>query len=189
MENYRDIIAQNISALRKQNNMTQYELAEKLHYSDKAVSRWEKGDTMPPIEVLCSICELFGVELDYLVSKEHTHQKAPKSKVKVGNQIIISLLAISAVWLIATCIYVYSGISTNTSPWIVFLWAVPVSALVADIFNMIWGEKVYSLITRTVFIWSLITTFYLQFWGQNIWLIFLLGIPLQIMIILYWKLK
>ena len=189
MENYREIIAQNISALRKQNNMTQSELADILHYSDKAVSRWEKGDTMPPIEILCTLCDIFGVELDYLVSKEHSKKAEPKSKVKLSNQIIITLLGISVIWLIATCIYVYSGISTNTAPWIVFLWAVPASALVADVFNMIWGQKHYSIYTRTALIWSLLTCFYIQFLSLNAWLVFLLGVPLQAIIILYWKLK
>lgn len=189
MENYREIIAQNISALRKENNMTQSELADKLHYSDKAISRWEKGDTMPPIEILCTLCDIFGVELDYLVSKEHTKKSMPKTKAKVSNQIIISLLGISVIWLIATCIYVYSGLSANSSPWIVFLWAVPVSAIVADIFNIIWGQKHYSIYTRTLFIWSLLACFYIQFLPLNIWLVFLLGVPIQIIIILYWKLK
>ena len=72
MEDYRKVIASNISELRKEKKMTQSELAEKLHYSDKAISRWERGDTMPSIEVLCELCELFGVDLTYLVSTDNT---------------------------------------------------------------------------------------------------------------------
>ena len=189
MENYREIIAQNISALRKENNMTQSELAEKLHYSDKAISRWERGDTMPPIEVLCSLCDLYGVDLGYLVSKDNSTKKKPINKAKMSNQIIISLLAISIVWLIATCIYVYSGISSNTAPWIVFLWAVPASTLILDIFNIMWGKKVYSIIIRSLFIWSLLTCFYIQFLSLNAWLVFSLGVPLEIIVVLYGKLK
>ncbi|MCI5497016.1 MAG: helix-turn-helix domain-containing protein [Firmicutes bacterium] len=188
MEDYRQIIANNICNLRKSNNMTQFELAEKLHYSDKAISRWERGDTMPSVEVLCELCELFGVDMSYLVSKDPTPIK-PKDATKVGNKVVISLLAISLIWLIATCIYVYSGISTNTSLWTIFIWAVPASALVADILNVIWGERKYSIITRTVFIWSLLTSFYVQFLPINIWLIFLLGIPMEACVILWCKLK
>ena len=162
MEDYRQIIANNICNLRKSNNMTQFELAEKLHYSDKAISRWERGDTMPSVEVLCELCELFGVDMSYLVSKDPSPIKT-KDATKIGNKVVISLLAISLIWLIATCIYVYSGISTNTSLWTIFIWAVPASALVADILNVIWGERKYSIITRTVFIWSLLTSFYVQF--------------------------
>ena len=190
MEDYRQIIANNICELRKQNKMTQSELAEKLHYSDKAISRWERGDTMPSIEILCSLCELFGVELNYLVSNnEVDKKKATKSKAVIGNKVTIMLLAISFVWLLATCIYVYAGIQKGIALWIVFIWAIPVTALVADTFNMIWGKRIYSIITRSVFIWSLLASFYIQFLKYNIWLVFLLGIPMQVCIILWCRLK
>lgn len=101
MEDYRQIIANNICNLRKNNNMTQSDLAEKLHYSDKAISRWERGDTMPSVEVLCELCDLFGVNLSYLVSKDSTITP-PKKDTKIGNKVVISLLAISLIWLIAT---------------------------------------------------------------------------------------
>lgn len=190
MEDYRKIIAQNISELRKEKKMTQSELADKLHYSDKAISRWERGDTMPSIEVLCELCNLFGVELQYLVStNKEQKKKATPSKIVLGNRIIIVLLAISFVWLLATCIYVYAGLQLGDHPWIMFLWAVPVTALVSDIFNYIWGKRFYSIITRSALIWSLLTCFYVQFLSLNIWLVFILGIPMQVCVILWCMLK
>ena len=190
MEDYRQIIAKNICELRKINKLTQAELAEKLHYSDKAISRWERGDTLPTVDVLCQLCELFGVDLRYLISKESPKEKEKYSnKTAIGNKLTIGLLAGSLIWLIATCIYVYSGITSNINLWIIFVWAVPATALLADIFNVIWGKKKYSIITRSIFVWTLITTFYIQFLEYNIWLIFLIGIPMQVCIILWAKLK
>lgn len=190
MEDYRKIIGNNISELRKANKLTQSELAEKLNYSDKAISRWERGDTMPSIEVLCELTKLFGVELQYLVSTNDSEKKkSTTSKVVLGNRITIALLAISFVWLLATCLYVYIGLQTGSAPWIMFLWAVPFTALVSDIFNSIWGKKIYSIVTRSVLIWSLITCFYIQFLPLNIWLIYILGIPMQVCIILWCRLK
>ena len=190
MEDYKKIIGNNISELRKINKLTQSELAEKLNYSDKAISRWERGDTMPSIEVLCQICDLFNVDLRYLVSKEDIKEKQKfSSKKLISNKVTIALLAISLVWLVATCIYVYSGLSTKADLWIIFLWAVPVSAILGDVFNIIWGERKYSIITRSVFIWSLLTCFYVQFLHLNIWLIFLLGIPMEVCVILWCRLK
>lgn len=190
-EDYRMIIANNICELRKTNKLTQSELAEKLHYSDKAVSRWERGDTMPTIETLCEICDLFNVDLRYLVSKEDIKEKQKFSNDKhtIGNRITITLLAVSLVWLIATCIYVYAGLSINSDYWIVFVWAVPASALVIEVFNIIWKNKKYSIYVRSVFIWSLLTCIYLQFLSLNIWLIFLLGIPMEACVILWCRLK
>ena len=69
MENIKDIIAINLSNLRNKANMTQSELAQKLNYTDKSVSKWEHGETTPPIDVLKSLADLFGVSLDYLVTQ------------------------------------------------------------------------------------------------------------------------
>ncbi len=190
MDDYRKIIANNISELRKENKLTQSELAEKLHYSDKAISRWERGDTMPSIEVLCELCDLFKVELTYLVSTDTDKKKSAKvNNAVLGNRITIALLAISFVWLLATCIYVYSSIQFSNHPWTIFLWAVPVTALVSDIFNIIWGKRIYSILTRSVLIWSLLTCFYIQFLSLNAWLVFILGVPMQVCVVLWCRLK
>ena len=57
----REIIAENITALRKSARLTQAELAEKLNYSDKAISKWERGDSVPDVLVLAELAELYGV--------------------------------------------------------------------------------------------------------------------------------
>ena len=69
MKDVKPIIAENLAALRKSRGLTQAELAERLDYSDKAVSRWEHGDTLPDMNVLCDLCEFYGITLDYLVHK------------------------------------------------------------------------------------------------------------------------
>ena len=67
MENVKAIIAKNLVELRKSKRMTQQELAEKLNYSDKAISRWEHAETLPDIETLCKVCEIYGVKFEYLL--------------------------------------------------------------------------------------------------------------------------
>lgn len=76
MEDIRSVIAANITALRTSSGMTQLDLAEKLHYSDKAVSKWERGESVPEIGTLTAIADLFGVPLDYLVRSEHEEPAA-----------------------------------------------------------------------------------------------------------------
>ena len=71
MTNIKKIVAANISALRQDKEMTQLELAEKINYSDKAVSKWERGESLPDLAVLIEVANLFGVTLDYLVSEKH----------------------------------------------------------------------------------------------------------------------
>ena len=71
MQDLKPVIAKNIADLRVAHGFTQLELAEKLNYSDKAVSKWERGESLPDVTVLKQISDLFGVTLDYLVNKEH----------------------------------------------------------------------------------------------------------------------
>ena len=73
------IIAKNLTELRKKNGLTQAELAEKLNYSDKAVSKWEKGESLPGIEVLYKLGELYGVSLDYIAGRETAMPVFPSS--------------------------------------------------------------------------------------------------------------
>ena len=67
MEDIKPIIAKNITALRQGAKMTQIELAERLNYSDKSVSKWERAESLPDITVLKAIADMFEVPLDYLV--------------------------------------------------------------------------------------------------------------------------
>ena len=187
--NVKQTIGINISELRKSYKMTQADLASKLHYSDKAVSRWEKGSTLPDIDVLLKICDIFGVSFDYLIRDNSDKEKYTKiEKADRGNRITIVLLAITLVWFLATIIYVYTGIMGHKW-WQGFLWAVPVMALVCEIFNRQWGIKFYSLFTLTLLNWGLITATYLQLLSYNIWLLFILGAPIQVCIFLWYNIK
>lgn len=191
MEDIKNIIAKNISTLRKENKFTQLELAEKMNYSDKAVSRWERGETLPDIDVLLKLCDLFNVKFEYLITENPTNEQKKKSpsKAELGNKLTITLLAISIVWLIATFVYVYSGIIFDTSPWKIFIWAVPTTFLVAEIANFFWGNKKIGLGLLSGFTWTILVAMYIQFLSLNMWLIFLLGVPIQVSLILWFNLK
>lgn len=185
-------IARNISELRKNAKLTQLELAEKLNYSDKAISRWERGDTLPDIDILCKICELFDVPFEYLISADGSkikEEEKKSSRVEVGNRLTITLLVISVIWFVATFIYVYNDILFERNAWKVFVYAVPFSALVAQIFNNKWGHRKYSVYILSAFVWTLLASIYIGLLKYNIWLIFLLGVPLQVVVILWSKLK
>ena len=75
MNDLRSIIGNNLSSLRKNKKLTQLELAEKMGYSDKAVSKWEKGDTLPDIETLYQLCNFYQVTLDFLVDTKGLENK------------------------------------------------------------------------------------------------------------------
>lgn len=60
----KNIIAQNITDLRKKEKLTQAEFAERLNYTDKAISKWERGESIPSIDVLKQIADMFNVKVD-----------------------------------------------------------------------------------------------------------------------------
>ena len=148
MADLKNVIAKNISALRIANGLTQIELAEKLNYSDKAVSKWERGESVPDITVLKDIADLFGVTLDYLATDNEGKEKQvpAKDNIKRNNRAFISAMSILLVWLVATIIFVVAQTTLDDEKafWIsaiTFISAVPASLIVWLVFNSIWFNK------------------------------------------------
>ena len=199
MDDLKPVIAKNITDLRKAADMTQAQLAEKLNYSDKAVSKWERGDAIPSVITLKEVADLFGVTVDYLLTEEHTAEKEIKrefTKRQRRNHLIISLLSTMTVWLAATIIYVSISLTTLfglPEAWLAFVFAVPASCIILLIFNSIWGKVKRNFVIITIFLWSLLVSLCLTFFfvsgESHIWLLLAVGIPLQIMILLWSGLK
>lgn len=180
------VIGNNIKELRKINKMTQSDLAEKLNYSNKAVSRWESGEVIPDVQTLNNICEIFEVPIESIFKEQLPTEKVKKEyKFRMGNKMAISLLAVMMIWLIATVVFVYSRITFDDNLWQVFLWAIPLSCIVGIVFNSIWGRKFFNFVLISILIWSTLACIYLQFIKYNMWLIFIIGIPTQIGVILW----
>ena len=187
------IIANNIIELRKSKKWTQIELAEKLNYSDKAVSKWDRAESLPDVTVLKQIADVFMVSVDYLLTEEHnqqTDQNLSEKKRKDRNHIIITLLSTMLVFLIATIIFVIFGLISEELPgWMVYIYALPIASIVLIVFNAIWGKPVLNYVFISLLLWSLLLAVYLSFIGKNYWLIFLIGIPGQAIILLWTRLK
>lgn len=183
MENIREIIGENLASLRKEAKLTQLELAEKFNYSDKAVSKWEKGDTIPDIETLYNLCQFYGVTLDYLTHRGSPSEKQEYILQKKGDfrkKVLITLLLLMIVWMIATIAFVYTSIGMNQGYWQSFIWAVPASCLlVLGVNRRLFRSSTLSLVCESIGIWSLLASFYFSFSIWSLWPIFLLGIPLQ----------
>ena len=191
MNDIKDNIAKNISMLRTERNMTQPELAKRLNYSDKSVSKWENGISTPPIDVLKEIADIFEVTLDDLVRDPDAgeYDRIYTAKENKSNKIVITLLAIILVWLIVIVMYVYGSVLADENYWQLFVYAVPVSAVVALVFNCLWGKRSYTFILVSVIIWSALASLYLSFLEYNPWMIFIVGVPVQIATILWSQLK
>lgn len=195
MSDIKNFIAKNITKLRKMNGMTQTELAEKLNYSDKAISKWERGESVPDISVLKQIAGIFNVTLDYLTEDNNDPKPLKKQSVKLDfrNHAFVTVICILAVWLIATLVFVTVDITVKSPKmhWLAFVYAVPASMIVWLIFNSIWFNSHRNFVIISCLLWSLILALYFTFlpFGQNIWLIFVIGIPSQAIIFFWSKIK
>lgn len=195
MKDLREIIAKNIAALRTGAGLTQLKLAEKLNYSDKAVSKWERGESVPDIFMLKEIADMFGVTVDYLLSEDHRaeHLKTEKNRRTMSkNRILVTFLAAALVWLIATALFVVFNVAFNAAAlpaWMMFLYAIPSSAIVVLVFNSIWGRVKLNYLIISVLVWTLILAAYmtvLTVSEYNLWLLFIIGVPAQV-IIIFWS--
>ena len=189
MEDIKQVIADNIAELRKELHLTQAELADKMGYTDKAISKWERAESIPDIGTLKEFADLCGVSLDYLVQNEHVEQRPALSRQARSNRLIISLLAAAAVWLIATVLFVYLKIFGVPNVWLVFAGAVPVTMIVLLVFNSIWGNKKHNYVIISILVWSVLAFAYFILMKYNLFLIFLIGVPIQVMIILWSQIK
>lgn len=183
------VVSSNLTKLRKRKKLTQLELANKFNFSDKTISKWESGESLPNIDVLCKLAEFYDVTLNDLVNPDFEVEKQRKKDEGFSNKIAIASLAVSIIWFVVTIIFVYVKILTGYSIWTLFVWAVPFSAILSLIFNAIWGTRKAKFILLSVFLWTLLVALYLQTIVYNIWPIFILGVPSQITIVLWSRLK
>ncbi len=193
MEGIKQIVAKNLHELRKARGFTQAELASKLNYSDKSVSKWENGESLPDIEVLCSIAELYGVSLDELTKEGICAEVKEEKKVDraLSYKILINALMVTAVWFIATLVYVYVKLNTGYTYWMTFCWATPLSVLVMMAMNRRFGWKKKAIIywLLSIFTWTSLMCICLQFTTYNVWPILIIGIPIQVAIVLLHQIR
>ena len=192
MEDLKQILAKNITSLRQANRMTQLDLAEKLNYSDKAISKWERGDSIPDVTVLTALADLFGVTLDYLLEENHEAQEQPLSAPvhvpahKSRNRSVITTLSVLIVWFVATLAFVVldAAIPRTLATWLTFVYAVPVSMIVWLVFNSIWFNRRNNYLIISILMWTILTSVFLSVMalGYPLWKMYMLGIPGQIAI-------
>ena len=190
MRDIRPTISKNLAALRAARNITQAELAERLSYSNKAISRWEQGDTLPDVNVLFELCEFYGITMNDLVSEDCMPQEALKrAKDTLAYRIWTYIMVGAFVLLSATVIFVYTLTIQNVAFWQIFVMAIPVSCLVISLLGRGYFSNLVQLILGSAVVWTAIASVYCYFIVYNFWTIFLIGIPLQLIFFLRYKQK
>ena len=185
MDERKATIASNLIRLRLAAGMTQAELGEKLNYSDKAISKWERGDVTTDVFVLLQLADIFHVELDYLL-KPHTEIEPViynRKQSLTYSTDMITLVSIISIWTLALLIFITLWIY-GLLVWLVFVYAVPVSLVTLLVLRSIWQRGRGNRFIIAALVVSVIATVYLTFLSQNLWQLFLLVAPSLLLVFL-----
>lgn len=200
MEDLKIIFAQNLIALRKQMKLTQIELAEKINYSDKAVSKWERGESIPDVSVLMVIANLFGVSIDFLVTKHENDEIAKEQTsyaagIKKKNRSLITAITFFAMLILETVVFIaLQGAKPSNLGWNIiycYVFPLPIFAIVAVVFSSLWWSKYINFAAVSFLICSVVTDAFLIVllaW-KPFPLVFLVVIPAEVVAMMSFKIK
>ena len=196
-------IGANIASYRKRMRLTQAGLAEKLNYSDKAVSKWERGESAPDVQTLVQLAELYDVTVnDLLVDPNELPETTGTVERVMGRAVektlkrkadkrIILMLSSILVWFVALLIFVVISSIDVPKTWLAFIYAVPANAIVLLSLRSAWHDFRWNQGLISIIMWGSILSVYITlyvFAHVNIWKMFLLGIPGQVAILLWFRL-
>lgn len=203
LEKLKERIGSNIAVQRKKAGLTQAGLAEKLNYSDKAISKWERGESMPDVLTLLQLAEQFEITVNDLLEdpnqlpgnpgklEKAMTQVSEKALRRKANKNVILGLSTTLVWFVALLIFVVISSFDLPGSWIAFFYAVPINAIVLLSLRSAWRDFRWNRILISFIFWGFLVSIHatlLVFLRFNMWKIFLLGIPGEIATALWFRL-
>lgn len=190
----------NIATFRKRSGLTQAALAERINFSDKAVSKWERGESIPDVLTLVELARVFDITVDDLL-KDHNAlpehigkveqvmgKAVEKTLKRKANKRIIEMLCSILVWFVALFVFVICALLDIPKTWISFFYALPIDCIVLLCLRSAWRDFRSNRWLISGIMWGVLVSVFASVWlfaGRNIWLIFLLGIPGQAAILLW----
>jgi len=146
-------LAENLTRYRKDAGMTQLELSEKINYSDKSVSKWERGEGLPDVTVLVQLAELFGITVNDLLAAPESQ---PKVKPLKKHRFMVTMIAVGIVWLVAAVVFyglklIFPGLPKT---WLPFVLAAPATGIVSIVFTTKWWPWYTRLLSVSLIIWG-----------------------------------
>lgn len=202
-EKLKAILGSNIASYRKREKLTQAGLAEKLNYSDKAVSKWERGESIPDVLTLVQVADLFGITVDKLLTDPNSlpeetgavvgkmEKAVEKTLKRKADKLSILGLASLLVWFVALLLFVIISSLDIPKSWLAFVYAIPANAIVLLSLLSAWQDFRWNKTLISVIVWGCLLSLYmslLMFMQLNIWKLFLLGIPGQLAIFFWFRL-
>ena len=196
-------VGANIARLRKSRGLTQAELAERINYSDKAVSKWERAESLPDVLTLISLAEQLGTDMNTLTGLQPANpepvsipepasvpEQPPVKKKPTADRGVIQKLSSILVWVVALFLYMVLDEFGVKNLWLLFVVAVPANAIVLLSLRSAWKLYGMNRILISVIMWGFLLVIYLLLLltaKVNVWKILPMGLLGQAAIILWFK--
>lgn len=191
MDELKLITASNLIKLRTDSGMTQAELGSRLNYSDKTVSKWERAESVLDAFVLKQLAGIFGVSVDYLLCEHDEWERTPKpehGKKTSFSTGVVTLVSVMGIWTLAVFMFVIFWI-LGSLQWIIFAAAVPVTVITLLVFNCIWRQGRNNVWIVAALVLSIFLLIYLTLLKFNLWQLFLVLIPAEIIVFLSFRIR
>ncbi|MBQ3762723.1 MAG: helix-turn-helix transcriptional regulator [Clostridia bacterium] len=176
-DNWKRALGENLTALRKKNNITQSELGEKLNYSDKSVSKWERGEGVPDLSVMVQLSELYGVGIDELLGRAQKPEGEQKKMLPLLRHaaVLITVFGIVLIAALITFAALMIFVPKLERSWLCFVCALPVMFTVMGILFLVWKNRAWAFGALSAALWTACLCIQQLFRGFNAGLIYALG--------------
>ncbi len=192
--NQQELLAKNLAYYRKASGLTQLELADKFNYSDKSVSKWERGEGFPDIFVLKSLADFYGITVDDFYQSEHKAVKVSQNKKR--KQTYLKLLSIGINWLVTVLTFfllstLLSRFAPNApfEPWLTFIYGTLTTGIILLVWEFIYHNRFLRMIATSIIIWTAALSLFLTFlvvMKTPLPLLFIVAIPLEVLEIIWY---
>ena len=187
--NQQELLAKNLAYYRKASGLTQLELAEKFNYSDKSVSKWERGEGFPDVFVLKSLADFYGITIDdfYLEEKK----KITSQNHSLTKQVYIKLLSIGIGWLVVLMTFIgltFLPPEAKYQNWLTFVYGSLITGIILLVWDYIYHHRLLRVVDTSIVVWTGIASVYLTLLvilNINQPLLFVIGVPLEILEVLW----
>jgi len=179
------VSASNIIKLRTEKGMTQAELGAKLNYSDKTISKWERGEAIPDAYVLTQMAELFGVSVDFILSSHDKWEKPKENEVEEVRYSVEHIIAIAVIGTLTAFLIAFVTLwLMDIVEWRLFLFALSAAILVYMILICVFKRTRHLQYVIAVFVASLFVIVYFHLPTANPWQLFLILVPAEVLVFL-----
>ncbi|MBQ8425880.1 MAG: helix-turn-helix transcriptional regulator [Clostridia bacterium] len=192
MKDLNSVVARNLIKFRNLEGLSQKELAEKIHYSDKTISKWEKGDSLPDLAVLVKLSEIYKININEFLNEKTKEQEIIISKKFINKQhILVSLLSVGLVGFLSAIVFfiLFMIDKTEKFAYLSFVYSFPVCSLIMFVFSIIWWNNYVKTIFCSLTMWGVIFAICFTFNISKIWILCVVGAVFQIVIIMWFILK